>query len=95
MIESSIQTIKIIIGDSTKFEPKHAIPIFLDLPFGRFNYYCMKAISLYLLQDFKGTKESLYLLNSFPKENIGLPHYFGCSTLFHLYSLCFTQKNKE
>jgi predicted ATPase/class 3 adenylate cyclase/GAF domain-containing protein len=97
MMESSIQTMNIIIGNSTKFEPKHAIPIFLDLPFGRFNYYCLKAISLYLLQDFKGAKESLDILNTIPKENIGLPHYYDISlySIFVHYALFKQTKNEE
>jgi class 3 adenylate cyclase len=76
IIECLLQTIKIIVGSSTKFEPKYVIPNFVDIPFGRFDHFCLKAMCLYILKDFKGALESLNKLAEFPFENIGLPQHY-------------------
>jgi class 3 adenylate cyclase len=76
MIESSIQTIKIITGESNKFEPNHIIPVILDVPFSKCNYITLKSFSLYLLRDFSGAYEALKELSKNPNENIGLNHHY-------------------
>eukprot|EP01080_Neovahlkampfia_damariscottae_P012715 gene12715-6913_t len=90
MMASSIQTMSIITEKSTTFEPIHFIPGFINFPFGRYNLYSQKAISLYLLQDYNGAREALDTLKEFPKENIGLPHFYDDSLYsmlidFHIY----------
>eukprot|EP01080_Neovahlkampfia_damariscottae_P002106 gene2106-1973_t len=90
MMAASIETIKIITGKSTSFNSVHMIPGYIEIPFGRFNYYEQKATSLFLLQDFKGARIALDTIQQFPTENIGLPHFYEIAMTsilidYHLY----------
>jgi class 3 adenylate cyclase len=74
-IECNLQTIGIITGKLTSFSPNCLIPGFDNIPWGRYNYYFHKALSLFLLKDYIQAKEASDKINEFTFENMGLPHY--------------------